>query len=485
MLKLLRRKSFRKSKDLNSESGSRGSAVRSSGQYSVASGGQRRRSSSGLQSTHSLSQPVDNNYNSLDRSGPGSGQQQRHSRDNVRTARSRYSSLSNTASNSEDNPPEILQYARPPENLASPVRESNSYLPESVVASKQDVETTIQKLFFDSVVNGGKVGNSGEGKNSADQRSRSEARRSVIVRENPARRRSSSNNNNNNNSSSNSTGTSSPANNTSTTTPSTTPAEKVNQQQSESESKAGRRSVLSVLRQSFRKSKKERPRVTARPEPSARQVSACSLVEDQKASTVSVASVRAGRTLSPSRASLVSRENPGENNNQASMKTATPGSISRQLGSRPSYTSPTTPSSSSTSSSTAANSKATASPPTATPRHGGAGGQRFLPETPKLVGSPVAVPPIYANVHSSGNNRQMSPGIAKILEDSGNKRAENGVSRTQSSSQVPPSIPKPAARLSIRQKVEFQPLVGPLVMVLVYHEVAQSIIRQKYLIVCV
>ena len=170
------------------------------------------------------------------------------------------------------------------------------------------------------------------------------------------------------------------------------------------------------------------------------------------------------------------------------MKTATPGSISRQLGSRPSYTSPTsptTPSSSSTSSSTAASSKATASPPTATPRHGGAGGQRFLPETPKLVGSPVAVPPIYANVHSSGNNRQMSPGIAKILEDSGNKRAENGVSRTQSSSQVPPSIPKPAARLSIRQKVEFQPLVGPLVMVLVYHEVAQCIIKQKYLIVSV
>ena len=193
----------------------------------------------------------------------------------------------------------------------------------------------------------------------------------------------------------------------------------------------------------------------------ARQVSACSLVEDQT-STVSVASVRAGRTLTPSRASIVSRsslaerESPGENNNQTNMKTATVSSgnsITRQLGgSRPSYNS-----SSSTSSSGAA-SKATGDPPTATPRHGGAGGQRFLPETPKLVAS--AVPPIYANVHSSGNNRQMSPGIAKILEDSGNKRAENGGSRTQSSSQVPPSIPKPAARLSIRQKVEFQPLVG-------------------------
>ena len=461
MLKLLRRKSFRKSKDLNSESGSRATAGRSGpayssggGQYSVSSVRQRRRNSSGLQSTHSLSQP-ENNYSSLDRSGSGSGSgQQRQSRDNVRTLRSRYSSLSNT--NSEDSPPEILQYARPPENLASPVRESNSYLPESVVTSRQDCETTIQKLFFDSVVNGGKVGDSGERKSSVDQRSRSEARRSVIARETPARRRSSSNNNNNSN---NNSGNNNPANNTSTT-PSTSPAIPVNQQQSESECKAGRRSVLSVLRQSFRKSKKERPRAApARPEPRARQeVSVCSLVDDQT-STVSVASVRAGRTLTPSRASIVSkssltadRENGGENNNQTSMKTATPSSITRQLGSRPSYTS----SSSTSSTATAATGKA--DPPTATPRHGGTGGQRFLPETPKLVAS--AVPPIYANVHSSGNNRQMSPGIAKILEDSGNKRAENGVSRTPSSSQVPPSIPKPAARLSIRQKVEFQPLVG-------------------------
>ena len=473
MLKLLRRKSFRKSKDLNSESGSRGTAVRSGaaysggGQYSVSSVRQRRRSSSGLQSTPSLSQ-TDNNYNSLDRSGCG----QQHSRDNVRTLRSRYSSLSNT--NSEDNPPEILQYARPPENLASPVRESNSYLPESVVTSKQECETTIQKLFFDSVVNGGKDRDSaGQRQNSADQRSRSEARRSVIVRESlqgaPARRRSSSNNNNNNIT----TRTSISPNNSSTTS-STIAANKVNQDQAEPECKVGRRSVLTVLRQSFRKSKKERPRVTARPESSARQVSACSLVEDQT-STISVASVRAGRTLTPSRASIVSRsslvekENPGENNNQAAaMKTATAStgsSITRQLGSRPSYNS------SSTSSSTGATSKATTGdPPTATPRHGGTGGQRFLPETPKLVAS--AVPPIYANVHSSGNNRQMSPGIAKILEDSGNKRAENGGSRTQSSSQVPPSIPKPAARLSIRQKVEFQPSVGAVVMVLVYHEVA-------------
>ena len=107
--------------------------------------------------------------------------------------------------------------------------------------------------------------------------------------------------------------------------------------------------------------------------------------------------------------------------------------------------------------------------PSATPR-----GQRFLPETPKLISSSSAVPPIYANVHSQvapGNNRQMSPGIAKILEDSGNKRHHengvhrspsnsNGVSRSPSTSQVPPAIPKPATRMSLRQKVLFPPLTG-------------------------
>ena len=105
--------------------------------------------------------------------------------------------------------------------------------------------------------------------------------------------------------------------------------------------------------------------------------------------------------------------------------------------------------------------------PSATPRQAG---QRFLPETPKLIngsGCAAAVPPVYANIHQQinpGNNRQLSPGIAKILEDSGNKRHENGVqrapssasqsaSRSSSSSQFPPSIPKPAARMSLRQKV--------------------------------
>ena len=143
MLKLLRRKSFRKSKDLNSESGWRGSAGRS-GQYSVSSS-ERQRRSSGLQSTHSLSQ-TENNYNSLDRSASG----QQHSRDNVRTLRSRYSSLSNT--NSEDNPPEILQYARPPENVASPshdVEDDTNSLSSHLVDCTNDelcIQTTVRKI---------------------------------------------------------------------------------------------------------------------------------------------------------------------------------------------------------------------------------------------------------------------------------------------------------------------------------------------------
>ena len=93
-------------------------------------------------------------------------------------------------------------------------------------------------------------------------------------------------------------------------------------------------------------------------------------------------------------------------------------------------------------------------------------GQRFLPETPKFVAS--AGPPIYANVHqqlAAGNNRQMTPGIAKILEDT-KRHTENGLPRSasgQSGSGLarapssehrgPPAIPKPAARMSLRQKV--------------------------------
>ena len=84
-------------------------------------------------------------------------------------------------------------------------------------------------------------------------------------------------------------------------------------------------------------------------------------------------------------------------------------------------------------------------PEPSTPR-----GQRFLPETPKST--PTAVPPIYANVHSqlsSGNNRQMSPQIAKILEDG---MKENGGAHPRD----PPAVPKPAARMSLRHKVKIK-----------------------------
>ena len=102
------------------------------------------------------------------------------------------------------------------------------------------------------------------------------------------------------------------------------------------------------------------------------------------------------------------------------------------------------------------------------------GGQRFLPETPKKShhgggnnGAPTAVPPIYANVHSqlnSGNSRQISPQIAKILED---YKEENGIHTNGNGGngpvpkvgpsavpRDPPAVPKPAARMSLRHKVE-------------------------------
>ena len=88
-------------------------------------------------------------------------------------------------------------------------------------------------------------------------------------------------------------------------------------------------------------------------------------------------------------------------------------------------------------------------PDPSTPR---SSGQRFLPETPKS--NPTAVPPIYANVHSqlsSGNNRQMTPAIAKLLEDT---KKENAM---PSHPRDPPAVPKPAARMSLRQKVHKDP----------------------------
>ena len=542
MLKLLRRKSFRKSKDLNTEHSfaarrTAGPGTGStSGQYSVRQT-ERQRRDSGLQSSVSLNQSqeardrVRENSGSLDR---------RQSRDNVRNLRSRYSSLSNTVSTAESDPqpPEILQYARPPENLASPVRESNGYLAESSpVSLNPGVETTVQKLFFDSVVNGNistrkssatnvKSSPRDQGPYSGGESSAAEPKKgvrespgeatqqrpeAVIVREavvsgaitsqsHPYIRRSSATvanstaivnnntiNNNNNNNNSNKPGVTA---------------------KKQDGSQPVRRSVMTALRQSFRKSKKDRPvvknsnnssQVNTNPSvipqnPLGRiQIGPRSLSTEDH-SRVSVASARASRTLTPSRASIVSRGSltRASRGSLAETKEQTPGtgSLSRRASSaRPresgeglpeegdmkTVTSPgagmyhgaghrasVTSKTSSYGAKIEASSSAT---PSATPRQPG---QRFLPETPKLVAS--AVPPIYANVHqqmAAGNNRQMTPGIAKILEDSGNKRqTENGLTRSpsgQSGSGMarasssehrgPPAIPKPAARMSLRQKV--------------------------------
>ena len=536
MLKLLRRKSFRKSKDLNTEHSfaarrTAGPGTGStSGQYSVRQT-ERQRRDSGLQSSVSLNQSqeardrVRENSGSLDR---------RQSRDNVRNLRSRYSSLSNTVSTAESDPqpPEILQYARPPENLASPVRESSGHLAESSPVSLNPcVETTVQKLFFDSVVNGNistrkssaanvkssprdkspySVGESSaaEPKNSARESPgeatelRTEA---VIVREgvvtaaitsqsHPYIRRSSTTvtnstaivnnntiNNNNNNNNNNKPGVTA---------------------KKQDGGQPVRRSVMTALRQSFRKSKKDRPVVkNFRPAVNnSSQVNTNPSVIPQNPlgripigprsqstedhSRVSVASVRASRTLTPSRASRASlaetkdqtpgtgslsrrpssarpRESGEGLSEGGDMKTVTGAGVYHGAGHRASVTSKAYG---------AKTEAGTSATPSATPRQPG---QRFLPETPKLVAS--AAPPIYANVHqqmAAGNNRQMTPGIAKILEDSGNKRqTENGLTRSpsgQSGSGMarasssehrgPPAIPKPAARMSLRQKVGAEPV---------------------------
>ena len=510
MLKLLRRKSFRKSKDLNSENSVSGRGGGQCGQYSVR---ERRRSGSRVSSSHSLT---------------GTGGQAPASasldREHVRRY-SRYSSLSNTVSEEpSDQPPEILQYARPPENLSSPVRESNGYLPTTdsyPVSQHPGCETTVQKLFFDSVVNGNnlnrkpnvitKSSTTFEADSAVGHKEASEARpAAVIVRESlvggappvqphPYIRRSSNNN--------------------TSVTNNNKPGFSVHKNVDDS-NKTGRRSVMTVLRQSFRKNKKDRPTVVARnthnsskvrkasdpshqPQPPA-AVSKSVSVEDH--SKVCVASVRASRTLTPSRASIVSRTSLASRSSLADTREAArsgsaprvTGESGRRDSSETSDTSSvnmktvTSPSSAgaggypmarSASSKPAHSSRTDTSSttPTATPRQGG---QRFLPETPKLVASLQAVPPIYANVHQQlspgpgpGNNRQMAPGVAKMLEESGNKRGasaqENngvaarspsssssagpGVARSASSSQVPPAVPKPAARMSLRQKVELTP----------------------------
>jgi hypothetical protein len=83
--------------------------------------------------------------------------------------------------------------------------------------------------------------------------------------------------------------------------------------------------------------------------------------------------------------------------------------------------------------------------PTSTPR---APGQRCLPETPRNSATAAgSAPPIYANLEA-GNSRNASQ-VSRLLEEGArlrNSQQENG-------SGNPPAIPRPAARLSLRQKV--------------------------------
>ena len=530
MLKLLRRKSFRKSKDLNSETNSFaahrtvGPGDQQCGQYSVRHRQRQRRSSSASGAgLHYSCENKENNSNSLDR-------RYRHTADDEVNFRPLPKSSSVSSSYSEHPVPEIIQYSRPPENLSSPVRQSNTLLATHTESNQINFnpgcETTLQKLFFDTVVNEQRANITVDSVETSgtDQSPREINRKntdkngsqsnnhlkteSVIVKEgvtggvssvqpHPYVRRSSNNIVNK-------------------------PSDKVvNGAPNAAQNKSGRKSVMTVLRQSFRKSKKDRPVITPKNStPQNRTVSNHNIsprhtrrssiashrsgsIDDH--SRVSVASVRASRTLTPSRVSIVSRTSlasrtsvsgsPPNNrdNSEGDQDQGLRLSLSRSSASQTKIASDnnniadnpsqimkteTSPSSGvgvypiarSMSSKQPASytDQQPSSTPSATPR---SGGQRFLPETPKQVSnSATAVPPIYANVHQQmapgpGNNRQLTPGIAKILEDSGNKRQENGaghvhrtsgnvVTRTSSSSQViPASIPKPAARMSLRQKV--------------------------------
>ena len=196
MLKLLRRKSFRKSKDFKTPSdcttASRSKSSDSSSIYSTNSAPQRRSfsternhrhrprntsvggggiagsGSKGLQSednekdllvkeggqyrSTSVSQysfnqsnaavsaaaNPDSRYSSWDRRSQGSGQHRYSSVVSTNTL----GANSNAALGRGESPPEILQYARPPENLTSPVRESSSHLQESLTPSPGTVKKT-------------------------------------------------------------------------------------------------------------------------------------------------------------------------------------------------------------------------------------------------------------------------------------------------------------------------------------------------------
>ena len=244
MLKLLRRKSFRKSKDFNSsEHSCRGG--RESGQAGGGQCGQ---------------------YSVRERRQSGAGQQQQQSLQSLGRPASRahrYSSLSGSpgqeAVQAGDTVPQLLQYARPPENLASPVRESVSQLDTRAAGQDSTVQysptdAAVQKLFFEAFINNnrkssrsaGETGRGGEATAAgAGQSSRAAGQRG---------------------------------------------SQQDHVDSNQNKTSVGRRGVISVLRQSFRRSKKATGRRAApSPDP------------------VVVSTVRTLRTLTPSRASIVSR----------------------------------------------------------------------------------------------------------------------------------------------------------------------------------
>ena len=146
MLKLLRRKSFRRSKDFKTDAADGADVSRERTRQEGGGGGGGRRSSTNSVTTgvgqytqkrgsttvvpasasqYSFSQQPaagSDKYNSWDRKSQGSGH--------------RYYSIStNTLKSAADSPPAILQYARPPENLTSPNRESTGVLQDSLTPS--------------------------------------------------------------------------------------------------------------------------------------------------------------------------------------------------------------------------------------------------------------------------------------------------------------------------------------------------------------
>ena len=384
------------------------------------------------------------------------------------------------------------------------MRESNGYLPETslTISPEPGFDTTVQKLFLDSVVNGNiqrqrnsrtsvtdaecsdQVTSSPEGdfRPGVTRKLSSPGRKLGTGSERLGRPASASSNQSGllvRKTSQRSNGSGS-------------------RSQNETTSKPGRKSVMAVLRQSFRRSKKERPSVTARAPashlptnpasktptlsncPSTSSVVKTSVTptdvslsrESSKRfdySTISVASVRTGRTLTPSRVSIVSRGSVGSRTSELTKAEEISSSFSLkvQAGLKAALSDQRCESSESVETRGSDVDIMSASIKTVNPDYSmvgrsrtspiitspGTARPRCLPETPKLI--PSVVPPIYANVQqqmASGNSRQMS-GIAKILEENGNKRHENGVQKSASVSAGPPAIPKPAARLSIRQKV--------------------------------